>query len=75
MTWSAFIADKDGNAVDCGKCMHVAGCAINRAAPNIGYLLTSIDNCCDGTMAAGSAELKCVAYEEHETPQEGEKPA
>ena len=62
MSWAAYIVDKDGNFVQCGKCTHNGSCKVVEAAPAIAHLLTSVDICCDGTVASGRAKLQCDAF-------------
>lgn len=76
MSWSVYITDNTGARIDCGKCTHVAGCQIVKIAPSIAAVLTSVDNCCDGQMATGTARLECNAFNpQPEEPADGEAAA
>lgn len=63
MSWIAFITDVDGNHVQCVKCTHYPGCKVAAVVPNIAAILTSVDMCCDGHMATGTANLACNIFE------------
>lgn len=63
MSWSVDIVDVEGNTRNCAECGHVAGCQIVRLAPHLASVLTSVDNCCDGHTAHGSARLECGGFE------------
>lgn len=73
MTWSARIADSEGNFPvgkwqACDACKHgYAGpkitCYLPKLGQHIGPMFTSIDTGADGYMAGGFALLKCYGYE------------
>lgn len=65
MTWGVTIVASEDETIAhaCSKCKHVTCCYIVKAGPQLGSLLTSIDQGCDGHMAGGEAVLKCHGYE------------
>ena len=66
MTWVSNIVDQDGNNRDCFTCKHIDSCQVFKVAHTLGSVLTSVDTCCDGHMASGSADLKCDGFEDKE---------
>lgn len=62
MSWSAYIADKDGKSVNCEYCSHYEGCQVQKLVQPVAYILTSVDVCYDKTMATGTARLECLSF-------------
>ena len=63
MSWSAYIVDEKGDTRNCTECKHVEGCQILKVVDGVRTTLTSVDTCCDGHTAHGSARLECNGFE------------
>jgi len=63
MSWSAYIVDRTGETRNCAGCKHVAGCQVIHLVQQVASTLTSVDTCCDGHTAHGTARLECNGFE------------